>query len=745
MQKRLILVLLGLLITSPVFAGDQDGAEADRGGKSPHLVPQATGVVTLDGRLEEELWSGALRMELKYEVTPGDNTPPPVRTEVLLAYSADSLYVGFRCFDPEPGAIRARLSDRDHDPGDDYVGVVLDTFNDERRSYFLWSNPLGVQEDAVLTNEEYDISWDTLYESEGCIAEWGWSVEMRVPFRSLSFQRTDGPQVWGFDAFRNYPRGNFYQIRLSRVPRGTNCQLCELQKIKGFEGARPGRDLELNPTVTYARTDERPSFPEGGFETASNEAEIGLTAQWGVTPSVNLAATLNPDFSQVEADAWLLDINEPFALAYEEKRPFFTEGADFFSTEFNAVYTRTVRDPSLGFKVSGKEGANSFGAFVLQDDVTNLIFPGSQYSRATSIDAPSWSGVFRYKRDVGDKYTIGGLFTGREGDEYHNRVAGIDGEFRFTAADRISAQVLYSDTDYPRATAAAFGQRADSFWGRAFKLLYSHTSREAHMSAIFENINSGFRADLGFMPKVDFRRYQVEADYRFWNDSGGWWWVFLVNGGFSYIENQTGDLLNKSAYGILAFRGALHTGVDFIAKKSREVFIGREFDMTDAVFRAWILPSSTYAFEFDSQFGGRIDYTHARPGERLRLNPIVSLTPGSRLSFSLDHTFERMSVTEGRLYTANVSQFSAKYQLSTRAFVRAILQHVDYDYNTSLYAFPLEREYRYLFSQLLFSYKVNPRTVLFVGYTNSYEGSRDFGLAQKSKTVFIKLGYALQL
>lgn len=747
MKRNTIIVLICCILTTLGFAGEVValGLKCQDGATKPLRIPKTDCAIILDGQLNEDFWDTALTLPLKYEVSPGENTPAPVRTEVLLIYTETSIYIGFRCHDPEPKAIRARLSDRDHDPGDDYVGIVLDTFNDERRSYALWSNPLGVQEDAILTNEDYDTNWDTLYETKGHIADWGWSLEMKVPFRSIAFQRAEGVQVWGFDAIRNYPRSNFVQIRYCPIERGNNCELCRKAKIEGFEGVRPGRDLELNPTVTYVKTDARSDFPSGHFETTKNEAEFGFTGQWGVTPSINLAATLNPDFSQVEADAWQLDINENFALSYNEKRPFFTESADLFKTELDAVYTRSIRDPSLGFKISGKEGENSFGGFIVRDEVTNLIFPGSQNSRGSSLNDQAWSSVFRYKRDVGEKYTLGALFTGREGSEYHNRVFGLDGEFKFTTKDKISTQLLYSNTGYPREIATRFGQPPNAFSGKAFKLFYYHGSRSYSLLARYEDIDATFRADLGFIPKVDFRHYQIGADYRIWNTSKGLWEVFLLGGGYHHYENQVGNPLKKEAYGFLLFRGAMHSGVNLMSYKTREFYNGREFNLTEGVLETWIFPSSKYSLMLFSRFGGRIDYAHARSGRRLRINPSIALTPGSRFSLAADHTFERMSVDDGRLYSANVTQLTAKYQMSTKAFIRAIAQYVDYDYNAGLYAFPLDPKYRHLFCQLLFSYKMNPRTVFFFGYTDNYFGNQDYPLTQQNRTFFIKIGYAWQL
>jgi hypothetical protein len=159
-------------------------------------------VIEVDGRIDEPAWSEAWSCELRWEVEPGENTPAPVRTEVLVFHDRTRLYVGFRAHDPEPSRIRAHLSDRDGAWSDDWVGVVLDTFNDERRNYVLAVNPLGVQMDQIESWPESDTVWDGIWASAASIEEWGWSAEIAVPFSTLRFQRSDAPQVWGLDAVR---------------------------------------------------------------------------------------------------------------------------------------------------------------------------------------------------------------------------------------------------------------------------------------------------------------------------------------------------------------------------------------------------------------------------------------------------------------------------------------------------------------------------------------------------------------
>ncbi|NIO10448.1 MAG: hypothetical protein GTO40_21555, partial [Deltaproteobacteria bacterium] len=203
----------------------------------------------------------------------------------------------------------------------------------------------------------------------------------------------------------------------------------------------------------------------------------GLTGRWGITPNFTLNVTANPDFSQVEADALQLDINQPFALFYPERRPFFTEGVDFFRALENIIYTRTMRDPSWGFKLTGKEGANTLGAYMVRDDVTNLIFPGSQGSDSVSLEKSNISSVFRYKHDFGRRYTVGVIATDREGSNYHNRVFGFDLDFRFTRTNQIQLLMMGSSTKYPDDVADDFDQPDGSFSDHLISFEYDHYTR----------------------------------------------------------------------------------------------------------------------------------------------------------------------------------------------------------------------------------------------------------------------------
>jgi len=563
-----------------------------------------------------------------------------------------------------------------------------------------------------------------------------------VPFNQLRFQRADHPQVWGFDAVRSYPRSQRHHIGVFARDRNNNCYLCQAIKIRGFLGVSPGKNIELTPTVTATRTDTRPDFPHGDLEVEREEADVGLTSRWGMTPNMTLLGTVNPDFSHVEADAFQLDINQPFALWYSERRPFFLEGADFFSTLKSAVYTRTFRDPVWGLKLSGKEERNTVGAYVVQDEITNIIFPGSQGSDATSLDMKSIGTVLRYKRDIASSSTVGALVTSRESDDYFNRLLGLDCDLRLTPTDQIQLQLLGSSTDYPDHVAQQHGQTVGDLTGKFIAFEYDHDARNIYYWFDYDQVDDEFRADLGFIPRVGFRNAEGGLFYTWFPEDRSWWADFTVGSEFNYYEDSGGGLLDKGGFLWASYNGAVQSNCYLAVKQYREAYNGKEFDLAWLWLEGGLRPVGTLRLYLWTSFGDRIDYSNTRKGERLYLNPYVNYHVNKHLNLELDHAYERLDVDGGRLYIANITQLEAVYQFNVRTFLRAIVQHADYVQDPDLYQYPVDPEYRQLFTQILLSYKVNPRTVVYLGYTDDHYGDQDTSLTQVDRTFFAKLGYA---
>ncbi|MGH7550000.1 MAG: DUF5916 domain-containing protein [Gemmatimonadota bacterium] len=742
-------VIVGLMaVAAP--AASQEAAAGDERDLPPapsYEVRRAGSPLDVDGVLDEPAWASAQPIPLAWEWLPGDNIEPPVESVCWITYDEANLYIGCEGFDPDPDAIRAYLTDRDEGFVFDQFTFLIDPFHDERRAFQFRVTALGVQADAILipSQDIEDFSWDAIWKSAARITPRGYVVEAGIPFKSMRFPRTDAVQTWGFILERSYPRTNRHRITSGPRDRDNNCLLCQANEITGFHGVAPGIDLQLTPTLTAARTDRREEFPEGDLEFDEGDAEAGLTASWGLTPSLSLGGTLNPDFSQVEADAAQLEVNQRFALFFPEKRPFFLEGADYFQVPGDLVFTRTVADPDIGVKLAGKEGSNAIGAFVTLDRLNNLIFPGPQESEQTSLEQDVTGVVARYRRDVGEASTLGLAYTGREAEGYHNRLAAADGFLRLTPTQSASFLLTGSTTDYPDSLTEAFGQPAGTFEDLGYAVEYEYESRRWSGRVEWDDIGRDFRADFGFLPQVGFRGFEADLERILWGDGVGWFNRVSLEGEAAWREDQDGGLLERQYVLAVNYEGPWQSAGRGWITWSRVGFAGETFDLVEPRFEFEVRPAGWIGFGAFTSFGHEVDFDNVRRADEVFLVPGLDLRVGRSLELGVDHTYQRLSLDDERILTANLTELRALYHFNVRTFVRAIVQLRDNDFNPAMFVEEIEPEEQRVFSQLLFSYKLNPQTVIFVGYSDNYRGTSQFDLTQSDRTFFFKVGYAWRL
>ena len=718
-------------------------AAADNGGveKVPHRIPHVDSGIDVDGSLDEEVWSQALVMGVNTEVRPGENIPAPVETDMLLAYNDTHFLVAFRALDPDPSLIRARLCDRDNMWDDEWVIIGIDTYNDQRGGFEFACNPLGIQGDTADGVHGDGNSWDAIWDSAGRIFGWGYSVEMAIPFSSLKFQRTEADQVWGVDAVRSYPRDVRHHIGLFARDRDNNCYRCQMEKLIGFAGVTPGKSIELDPTFSAITAQEREDFTEGPFEERDTSYELGLTARWGVTPSTMLAAALNPDFSQVEADAVQLDVNTRYALSYEEKRPFFLESAGMFQN----FYSRSIADPAWGAKVTTKEGGNAFGVLMARDEITNLILPQGEYSQTASLDLESTCSAVRYRRDIGESSSVDLIYNDRRGEDYANQVGGARADLMLGGTYGVSALALFSSMDYPDSLAAEYGQESGTFDDHWYYLNVGRYTSGLDVYAEVSDLGRDFRNDLGFMPDTGHVDTEVGLGQTWQRDATNWWTLLNVGGCYRREDVEDGDTRAEGARFWAEYTGLKESFAEAGGWVGTETYGGEQFDTWSSEVEAGFWPTGSLFTLLEARYAHTIDYANAQSGDALTVTPYVSCMIGRCLSATVAHTYEQMDVEAGRLYTANLTYLKAVYQFSPEAFLRAILQYIDTDQDPGLYPYDVEPEEQGLSSQLLFSYKLNPQTVLFLGYSDLHYGDQNIDLTQTERTFFAKIGYAWTL
>jgi hypothetical protein len=418
------------------------------------------------------------------------------------------------------------------------------------------------------------------------------------------------------------------------------------------------------------------------------------------------------------------------------------EAADMFATPLNAVYTRTVVEPAWGVKLTGKEGPHALGVAFGRDRKTALLFPANQESDDDVFEFGHDVGLLRYRHDVGSGSTLGFLAAGRSGGDYDNTVYGADAYLRLTASDSLRLQALRSSTRYPDAVAADFGQPAGRFTDHAFVARYLHSSRGWYVTGVAEDLGRGFRADTGFLPRVDTRRIEAIVERVVWGRPDGRFTRVAFGTWDWRVEDQDGALTDRSVGLHLLYWGPRQSFLFARAAREVEAFEGVLHDKTIGEFDFNVRPIGDLVLALRGRLGDAVDYDNARPGRLLRLSPAITWAAGRRLHFQVDHTLETLHVGGRRLYEANLSQVRAVYQFSRRAFARAILQYQGVTRDRDLYLEPIDSSTRDVLAQLLFSYKVNPQTLLFVGYSDSRSDEEADRLLEKDRTVFVKLGYA---
>jgi len=712
--------------------------------KPLYRIKKSNEKIHIDGILNETVWKTALEINLKYEIDPGENIEPPVKTKALLFYGKHSLFVAIIADDPNPEKIRVHYKKRDEIWEDDTVGIGIDSFNSGNRAFYFSSNAIGIQGDEIFSeggNSE-DASWDAIWDSAAKITDKGYIVEFEIPFNTIQFARTKEDLTWGIMFFRSYPRNTRHQIASIKVIRGESCWICNFDKIKGFKGIKPGKNMELDPTLTAFRTDTRKDFPNGEMSKEDSNIDIGISGKWGFTSNLNLSFAINPDFSQIEADASQLTINKQFALSYNEKRPFFLEGNDFFNSEANIIYTRAIADPDWGVKLSGKEKKHTIGLFLTHDKRTNLLFPSAEGSNETSLDSGVYSNVFRYKYDIGKSSTIGLIATDREGENYFNRVTGIDGLIRITKNDTLKFQFLHSLTKYPNDTANDYEQKKDSFSGNAIIMSYKHSNRNWSHTAEFEKFSKNFRADLGFIPRVDFYKITAGTKYTYYTKSKS----FSMIGIGGDIE-QTKDSGNNPIEKMIALEinasGPMQSFIAFRGGYKTYYYENIPYNQFFKILFFSVTPSKSLSLFFFMTSSDGIDYLHSRPGKTFTFNQSIKYNFGKHLAFSFKQIYSNFKIESEHLYDVLLSDFLLSYHFNKRLFIRGTVQYSYTKQNQSLYDIEVTPKTKRIQTQFLLSHKLNPRTVLFLGYSDLYNQDANLQLLRQNKTIFLKIGYAL--
>jgi hypothetical protein len=475
---RYVAILLLMAAISP--GNDANGSDVVRAARFERAP-------VIDGRIDDDAWAGAARLETFHQVQPGDNLAPSQATTVLIGYDRRALYLAFRAADTS-GHVRATLARRDAIADDDIVGVYLDTFHDRRRAYYIFFNPYGIQADGIYTEgkPDPDLTVDLVIDSKGTIDAdgRGYTVEAAIPFASLRYQSGESP-VWGLHVQRFIRRDRNEQISWMPLSRNRSSLLDQAGSLGEFVDVGEGRPLEIIPTGVV--TDDRGS---------AADTEPGVSVNFGITPTMNAAFTANPDFAQVEADQLVLTVNQRFPIFYDEKRPFFLEGIDAFQTPINLIHTRTIVDPDYAIKLTGKQGRTTLGVLYADD--------GADGAK---------KGAFRWKRDVGRESMVGAMVTTIEGDESFSRLVSADARVRLSDQTVLTAQIAGSFAELPFRDVVLGGTRQRYGQGLGYYGRIERRGRHFLTSFTASGSSQDYRADLGFTRRANVNGVNLTTTY----------------------------------------------------------------------------------------------------------------------------------------------------------------------------------------------------------------------------------------
>jgi hypothetical protein len=686
----------------------------------------------IDGVLDDPVWKRARGYSEFISFYPEYGKPIKEKTIVYSAYDADNLYFAFQCYDREPDKIIATVHKRDGKNQDDKVAVFIDSHNDSQNAYYLQSNPLGIQTDGIVDPAGFaDKSQDFVWDAAGKKNADGYSVEFRVPFKTLRFPRSKSIDM-GVNFLRKISRHS-EQYTIPGVKYGEGSILGQYATLR-LEDINYRRLFDVLPVVTYMNRRERDES-DRLVAVDDKRVHLGLTSKIGITSEMTLDVTLNPDFSHIESDEGQVDVNLRVDALYEEKRPFFLEGLEHFNfagTGFDTpieliVHTRNISDPVLGMKLSGKIGKSGVvnSLFAIDEARKNRA---SNALAAENVPGNDYYGIFRYKHLLGNDSYIGSIYTGKEFSGGYRRLGGLDSRIRINGTLSLDTFYLYSFKKDP--------EQMDKTDASAHGGKLNYESRYYWGYLGYYDLAKGFHLDPGRSIRDGIRIFSAYLERYFYFSS-----EVLKRISVGYTGNLARDKYSE----LNEYKHSLFSQVDFSSSTwviagydfATEVYEGKIFDR-DGFYIMGQSQVNKYIFlRMAYSAGGLPYYSQLTQGDVKRLFFSVTLQPTKKFSseFTLTrHIFHDRESGEER-YDIVIYRNKTVYQVNKYLSLRGIVE-----YNS---------QEKKMISDVLVEFTYIPGTVFHLGYGPTFTKIPGAGnLAEpydrfrvSSSTLFFKASY----
>lgn len=744
-------------------------------------VPRIDTVASIDGNLDEPVWRRAARLTDFSQYQPVDGRPADEPTEVLVWYSPDAIYFGIRAREIHGNVVRATHANRDNIDSEDKIQILLDTDNSRQIAFLFGVNPYGVQQDGTRSAQfaggaggasatgggfrnmnplegSVDLNPDYFFESKGRLVEGGYEVEVRIPFKSLRYQDAK-VQSWGLHILRRVQHSGFQDTWAPAIRANANF-LAQSGTLDGLHDLKRGLVLEATPTVT-AHADRSPTIDHGNYQ---RKADLGGDVRWGIRQNLTLNGTINPDFSQVEADVGQVLLNERFALFYPEKRPFFLDGLELFDSPNQLIYTRQIVAPLGGVKLTGKLGGTNIASMLVGDD--------RQYSWAGN-HSPLF-GVSRIRYDYSSGNTLGAVLTTREDGANYSRVAA--GDFRFYHSKLYFAQFQAAESWTDSLGNSLKGSLLQADWDR--------TGRAWGFHYTLRSLDPAFKAAAGFVNRtgiVEARAFNRLSFYgapgalvqtygsffgqdRIWNNAGAGHGLAestesitpsaTIRGGWQLSGAITHSYFafDPSLYSGLTVRQTVGPVIDtaaFIVPAPEKNEWGGSLSMTTPTYRVFSGTASITE--------GQVPiFREAAPGNSSRIDAALDVRPTTAIRSSIQ--FSRLTIarkSDGSQFSSEtIPRIKVEYQVSPPIFLRfvgqytarsrAVLRDRNGDpilVNAVLDTGEVTNEFS---TDWLFSYRPVPGTLVYLGYGSTLDEPREFRFQNLRRTrdgFFGKISY----
>ncbi|MEO0262784.1 MAG: carbohydrate binding family 9 domain-containing protein [candidate division WOR-3 bacterium] len=713
----------------------------------------------IDGVISPEEWGSFNPIIEFFEIQPEEGKVPPVKTECYIGYDNKNIYIAFKCYD-DMKTVRKTLTKRDEIAMDDMVIVFIDTYGRGKEGYFFGTNPLSVQFDGIKgappQNIE-DYSFDTYFEVKSFISDSFWSCEFKIPFSSLRFESKE-KEEWNIVFTRVRPRETFAVYSYPLISR--NIPSFFTQGLKIIIPQRIYSKEKKSDFIPYLIGSQN-GIRKEKYENDKGKFNLGLSGKQRIYQNLVMDYALNPDFAQIETDIPQIDVNTTYAFYYPEKRPLFMEGSEYTKMPFNLFHTRMVNNPFYAIKFTGRVSLFDLYFLSSYDENTPYILPFEDASFSFSTYKKSFINLLRLRSDFINKESYIGLIIGErevKSDSFNNgygRIFGFDTRIKFLKNYVIEYQGGYSinkepeDTNLFSGIGIRFKDYTDRFDGEKFNgfanyLVFSSFFRNLFLSLSYKEMSEGFRSDIGFLNRNNFRNWIFHISPRFYPYKFGiseihFWANYKKEINFEKIfkKEEIEDGFNlKFSLAQLEFGGEY-------SKENKNIFniyfldYSRFKNLYSCSFWLNVIP---YKFLLFQSFYGEEKTIFYQANASVYKKDFSGFFKfqftNLILNFGLEKQIFYWEKNKGKIIEVTLFYSGFNYNFTDKIFSRIIVTY----YKGSLGFYPL------------FTYQLNPFTVFYLGanintikYGDLFKDKESFKIEGEDHQIFLKFQYLLKI